>query len=115
MMKSVFIIISPDGGIGLSINDGKGKVYNDKDQAEIELEAKNKWSKSKGYGVYELVELVIEHQKITKSDFKKIQEASDTVLEIEEKHVNNDFVFKLSHAIFRKLLKLQDALKELEG
>lgn len=59
-MKSVFVIMSPGGGIGLNINDGKGTCYIDKNEAEKELEGTNSWSKSKGYGVYGLVELVIE-------------------------------------------------------
>jgi len=59
-MKSVFVIMSPGGGIGLNINDGKGTCYSNVSQAEKELESKNEWSKSKGYGVYGLVELEVE-------------------------------------------------------
>lgn len=60
-MKSVFVIMSPGGGIGLNINDGKGTCYSDINQAEKELESKNSWSKSKGYGVYGLVELEVQN------------------------------------------------------
>lgn len=58
-MKSVYIIVSPSGGIGVSIFSGKGTVYADKEQAEEALKSKNEWSAIKGYGVYELVELEV--------------------------------------------------------
>lgn len=59
-MKSVYIIISPSGGIALNIYTGKGTVYADKAKAEEALKRKNDWSKSKGYGEFEIVELEVE-------------------------------------------------------
>lgn len=64
-MKSVWIIMSPEGGIGLNIFTNKGTVYADKRKAEKELENINNWSKIKGYGTYKLVELeVVEDGRI---------------------------------------------------
>lgn len=59
-MKTVYIIVSPSGGISYNMYTGKGKVYADKEQAEKELKSKNEWSKAKGYGVYKLMELEVE-------------------------------------------------------
>ena len=56
-MKSVWIIMSPEGGISLNIFTNKGTVYTNKERAKKELEKINNWSKIKGYGIYELVEL----------------------------------------------------------
>ena len=61
-MKSVYIIMSPEGGISLNIFTNKGTVYANKERAEKELERINNWSKIKGYGTYELVELVVEDE-----------------------------------------------------
>lgn len=61
-MKSVWIIMSPEGGIRLDIFTNKGTVYADKEKAEKELEKINNWSKIKGYGTYELVELEVEDE-----------------------------------------------------
>lgn len=61
-MKSVWIIMSPEGGISLNIFTNKGTVYANKERAEKELERINNWSKIKGYGTYELVELVVEDE-----------------------------------------------------
>lgn len=58
-MKSVYIIISPSGGISLNYT-GKGTVYADKAKAEEAVKRKNEWSKSKGYGKFEIVELEVE-------------------------------------------------------
>lgn len=56
-MKEVYIIVSPEGGIGINIFTGKGKVYTDEKRAKQALESKNDWAKAKGYGVYELITL----------------------------------------------------------
>ena len=61
-MKSVWIIMSPEGGISLNIFTNKGTVYTNKERAEKELEKINNWSKIKGYGTYELVELEVEDE-----------------------------------------------------
>ena len=61
-MKSVYIIVSPEGGIGINMFTGRGTVYANKEQAEEALKSKNKWASAKGYGVYELVELEVEEQ-----------------------------------------------------
>ena len=58
--QSLYIIVSPEGGIASNIFTGKGTVYADKEKAEEALHRKNEWSKIKGYGVYELVELEVE-------------------------------------------------------
>ena len=58
-MKEVYIIMSPSGGISLDISTSKGTCYEDLEVAEKELEATNKWSRSKGYGVYELITLEV--------------------------------------------------------
>ena len=58
-MKEVYIILSPSGGISLSLNSGEGTCYQDLSKAEEALKSKNEWSKSKGYGVYELVTLKV--------------------------------------------------------
>ena len=63
-MKSVYIIMSPEGGISLNIFNNKGTAYANKERAEKELERINNWSKIKGYGTYELVELVVEDGRI---------------------------------------------------
>lgn len=57
-VENVYIIVSPEGGIALNIT-----VYNDKAKAEEALHRKNEWSKTKGYGIYELVELEVEDDK----------------------------------------------------
>lgn len=62
-VENVYIIVSPEGGIALNMYTGKGTVYNDKAKAEEALRRKNEWSKTKGYGIYELVELEIEYDK----------------------------------------------------
>jgi hypothetical protein len=63
-MKEVYIIMSPSGGISLDISTSKGTCYEDLEVAEKELEATNRWSRNKGYGVYELVTLkVVETEK----------------------------------------------------
>jgi len=59
MKNEVYIVLSPSGGIGLDITTGKGKCYTDKENAEKALESINKWSRNKGYGVYELITLEI--------------------------------------------------------
>ncbi|MCX4361791.1 MAG: hypothetical protein OSJ74_00165 [Clostridia bacterium] len=59
-MKSVYIIMSPNGDISLNMFSGKGKAYENKEQAEEALKSKNEWSKVRGYGTYELVELEVE-------------------------------------------------------
>lgn len=56
-MKEVYVIMSASGGISLDISSNKGTCYTDLDQAKKELESKNKWSRNKGYGVYELITL----------------------------------------------------------
>ena len=61
-LENMYIIVSPDGGIALNIYTGKGTVYNDKAKAEEALRRKNEWSKIKGYGIYELVELEVENE-----------------------------------------------------
>lgn len=61
-MKSVYIIMSPEGGFSLNIFTNKGTVYANKERAEKELESRNNWSKTKGYGTYKLVELVVEDE-----------------------------------------------------
>lgn len=58
-MKSVYIIMSPEGGIAINIFTGKGTVYANKEQADEALKSKNAWSAAKGYGKYELVELEV--------------------------------------------------------
>ena len=63
-MKSVYIIMSPEGGIRLDIFTNKGTVYADKEKAEKELGKINNWSKIKGYGHYKLVELEMEDGRI---------------------------------------------------
>ncbi len=50
--------MSEKGTIGISFS-GKGTVYTDRKKAEEKLEAKNEWSKVKGYGTYELLELEV--------------------------------------------------------
>lgn len=62
-VENVYIIVSHEGGIALNMYTGKGKVYNDKAKAEEALRRKNEWSKTKGYGIYELVELEVEDDK----------------------------------------------------
>lgn len=62
-MKSVWIIMSPEGGISLNIFTNKGTAYANKEKAEKELEKINNWSKIKGYGIYELVELEVEDEQ----------------------------------------------------
>ncbi len=58
-MKSVYIIVSPEGGIAINMFTGKGTVYANKEQAEEALKSKNEWSSAKGYGTYELIELEV--------------------------------------------------------
>jgi len=58
-LEEVYIIMSPEGGIGLDITTNKGKCYTDLEEATRQLEAKNKWSMIKGYGVYELITLQV--------------------------------------------------------
>ena len=58
-MKSVYIIMSREGGISLNIFTNKGTVYSNKERAEKELVIINNWSKIKGYGTYKLVELEV--------------------------------------------------------
>ena len=58
-MKEVYLIISPTGGVGINMFTGKGTVYANKEKAEKELQSKNEWSKSKGYGLYELIPLIV--------------------------------------------------------
>ena len=60
MKNKVYIIMSPSGGIGLNISTGFGTFYKDLDKAKEALKSKNKWSESKGYGVYELVTLEVQ-------------------------------------------------------
>lgn len=62
-IKSVYIIVSPEGGIAINIFTGKGTVYANKAQAEKALKSKNEWASTKGYGIYELVELEIEGEQ----------------------------------------------------
>ena len=62
-VENVYIIVSPEGGIALNMYTGKGTVYNDKAKAEEALRRKNEWAKTKGYGIYELVELEVEDDK----------------------------------------------------
>lgn len=59
-VEKAYIILSPEGGIALNICTGKGTLYTDKAKAEDALKRKNEWSRIKGYGVYELVELEVE-------------------------------------------------------
>lgn len=54
-MKEVYIIISPEGGVGYNIFTGKGTAYSDKEKAKKALESKNKWSRERGYGTYKLM------------------------------------------------------------
>lgn len=54
-MKEVYIIISPEGGVGYNIFTGKGTAYSDKEKAEKALESKNEWSRVRGYGAYKLM------------------------------------------------------------
>lgn len=58
-MKEVYIIMSPGGGISLDISSNKGTCYEDLEQAKKELELTNKWSRVKGYGVYQLITLKV--------------------------------------------------------
>lgn len=58
-MKSVYIIVSPEGGIAINNFTGKGTVYADEKQAQEALKSRNEWSAVKGYGTYELVELEV--------------------------------------------------------
>lgn len=62
-VENVYIIVSHEGGIALNMYTGKGTVYNDKAKAEEALRRKNEWAKTKGYGIYELVELEAENDK----------------------------------------------------
>lgn len=59
-MKSVYVILSPSGEIGYNMFTGKGTAYANKEKAEEELRRKNEWSKAKGYGIFELMELEVE-------------------------------------------------------
>lgn len=61
-VENVYIIVSPEGSIALNMYTGKGTVYNDKAKAEEALRRKNEWAKTKGYGIYELVELEVENE-----------------------------------------------------
>lgn len=54
-MKEVYIIISPEGGVGYNMFTGKGTAYSDKETAKKELEIKNSWSMARGYGIYKLM------------------------------------------------------------
>jgi hypothetical protein len=56
--KEVYILMSPEGGICLRLN-GVGTCYDSLAVAEKAVESKNKWSKKKGYGVFELVTLEV--------------------------------------------------------
>lgn len=58
--KEVYIIVSPEGGIGYNMFSGKGAVYVDPKKAEEALKSKNEWSRAKGYGIYELMTLEVE-------------------------------------------------------
>lgn len=58
-MKSVYIIMSPKGGIAINVFTGKGTVYADKQQADEALESINRHYAIKGYGICELVELEV--------------------------------------------------------
>lgn len=62
-MKSVWIIMSPEGGFSLNIFTNKGTAYANKERAEKELERINNWSKIKGYGTYKLVELEVKDEQ----------------------------------------------------
>ena len=61
-MKEVYIIMSPSGGIGLDISTNKGTCYTDLEEAKKDLEATNKWSYNKGYGIYEIVTLKVKEK-----------------------------------------------------
>lgn len=54
-MKEVYIIISPDGGVGYNMFTGKGTAYSDKDKAKKALDDKNDWLKEKGCGTFSLM------------------------------------------------------------
>lgn len=54
-MKEVYIIISPDGGVGYNMFTGKGTAFSDKEKAKKALDDKNDWSRVKGYGLYTLM------------------------------------------------------------
>lgn len=58
-MKEVYVIMSPEGEIGLDICTDKGTVYSDKVKAEEALKDTNEWSKRKGYGIHELITLEV--------------------------------------------------------
>jgi len=58
-MKKVYIIMSSEGGILLNFQ-GVGTCYSDIKKSKEALKSKNEWSKSKGYGVYELVTLEVQ-------------------------------------------------------
>lgn len=60
MSKSVYIIMSPGGGIAINIFTNKGTVYANRKRAEQALKDQNEWSAIKGYGIYELIELEVE-------------------------------------------------------
>ena len=58
--KEVYIIVSPQGSIGYNIFNGTGTVYVDQKKAEEALKSTNEWSRTKGYGIYELMTLEVE-------------------------------------------------------
>lgn len=59
-MKEVYIIISPDGGVGYNMFTGKGTAYSDKDKAQKALDDQNDWSRAKGYGTFSLMTFEVE-------------------------------------------------------
>lgn len=59
-MSDVYVIMSPEGGISYNIFSGKGTVYKYAKKARKALDAKNKWSKIKGYGTYTLMTLEVD-------------------------------------------------------
>lgn len=59
-MKEVYIIISPDGGVGYNMFTGKGTAFSDKEKAKKALDDKNDWSRVKGYGLYMLMTFEVE-------------------------------------------------------
>lgn len=63
MTDKVWVIVSPEGGIGYNIFTGRGKCFADEKEAKLALDSKNEWSKANGYGKYELLELEVISQQ----------------------------------------------------
>lgn len=57
-IEEVYMIMSPGGGFLMDFS-GNGMCYKDLEFAQLQLKSKNEWSKTKGYGTYQLVTLKI--------------------------------------------------------